>query len=300
MTKTGKINYVEFKRLIFESIPKMLPKEYNGADVVQKRVFKVNQALDAFTLYKHADSERVTVSPVFYIEELFKMFQHGESMQKLISYITDALQSTIELKVGDSTELDFEQVKNRITIELINHEKNEYLLDSIVHSDFLDLACIYRIEIPVTANSRASVMITNEMLDAWQMEPKVLHRIAYQNMKHMHPTIISSILPTAEEEEILDSEPVIYVLTNTASMYGASALIFNGILQRISTDIFNGDFYILPSSLHEVLLIHPEPERIDELREIIKGANREVIEPELFLSDNLYYYDAELDEVKIA
>lgn len=300
MTKTGKLNYAEFRRLIYDSIPKMLPEEYSDAEVVQKQVYKVNQTLDSFTISKEIEGERVAASPVFYVDELFERFQHGYTLESLISYITDALQRGSKLEMRGFAELDFDRVKDKITMELINHEKNECLLENIVHSDFLDLAFIYRIEFSITEGSVGSIMITKDMLKAWEVEEEELHRIAYRNMKRMHPAVLSRIFPPSESEENITKRPVIYALTNAASTYGATALIFNSILQRISTDVFKGNFYILPSSLHEVLLTRYEPDRKDELRTIIKDANRNVVVPEIFLSDNLYYYDAEMGEVKIA
>ena len=57
-------------------------------------------------------------------------------------------------------------------------------------------------------------------------------------------------------------------------------------------DVLNTSFYILPSSIHETILVPDSGQYTPhELQEIVKSANRTVVERKEFLSDSVYYYD---------
>ena len=62
-----------------------------------------------------------------------------------------------------------------------------------------------------------------------------------------------------------------------------------------------GDFYILPSSTHEVLIV-PKDEMVDlkELEKMVQSVNQEMVAAEEFLSDHVYEYDAQSHELSIA
>ena len=59
--------------------------------------------------------------------------------------------------------------------------------------------------------------------------------------------------------------------------------------------------YMIPSSVHEFLLLVMDKEYVncDYVKQMIKEANRESLEKEDVLSDNLYYYNAVNDAVSI-
>ena len=81
-------------------------------------------------------------------------------------------------------------------------------------------------------------------------------------------------------------------LTNEESREGASALFYDGILDRIR-DVIGGDYYILPSSIHEFVIVPgcASTGRTDELKKIVLEANRTVTRPYEILNDNVYHYD---------
>ena len=68
-------------------------------------------------------------------------------------------------------------------------------------------------------------------------------------------------------------------------------MIYPGVLRALADDL-GENFYILPSSVHEILLL-PDSGAEDAryLREMIREVNATQVEPEEVLSDNLYYFD---------
>jgi hypothetical protein len=119
---------------------------------------------------------------------------------------------------------------------------------------------------------------------------------------------MSSALFSPERINLLDrDEPVapedigsMYVLTNASGSLGAAALFYPDVKEKTG-EILGSDYYILPSSIHEVILV-PDAAGIDkkELCDMVKQANRTVVEPQDILSDNVYHYsrdDRRLDKI---
>ena len=91
-----------------------------------------------------------------------------------------------------------------------------------------------------------------------------------------------------------------YVLTNSTGSLGAAALFYPDVKEK-AAELMGSDYYILPSSVHEVILV-PDNPSIDakDLCKMVKEANRTVVEEKDILSDNVYHYsreDRRLDKV---
>ena len=98
-----------------------------------------------------------------------------------------------------------------------------------------------------------------------------------------------------------ECSPVTYmdVVTNKSKMHGAACVLYPGVLKQLGNR-YGSDYYIIPSSLHEVILL-PSCNSIDpvELKQLIMEVNRFQLEPEDILSDNLYYFNRKDEKVKI-
>ena len=84
-------------------------------------------------------------------------------------------------------------------------------------------------------------------------------------------------------------------------MYGASVMLFKDPLRDFA-NYMGHDLYILPSSIHEVILLLDDEyvQSSEELREMVRETNRMVVDQEEVLSDHIYNYDREKDEIRIA
>ena len=70
-------------------------------------------------------------------------------------------------------------------------------------------------------------------------------------------------------------------------------MLYPELLQHLG-ETFGRDFYVIPSSIHEVILI-PETEEfsIEYFSDMVKGINEKQMYPTEVLSDSIYYYDKE-------
>lgn len=133
--------------------------------------------------------------------------------------------------------------------------------------------------------------VTNAQLGEY-FTVKHLNQIAVENTKRLLPgeIILGSAL------DILPGMKLPFdILTNESTYYGAITMLLTGCIDKYAEE-YQSDVIIIPSSVHEVLLI---PERKfemsqDELREMIRSANEEVVDPRDQLSDHPYYYSRSL------
>ena len=89
-----------------------------------------------------------------------------------------------------------------------------------------------------------------------------------------------------------------YVLTNKEKIFGASVLLYSEKLQELAEKT-GKNLLILPSSVHEVLLMPDEEEQeYGFYRQMIAEVNTTQVDPEEVLSYSLYCYDRQKKEIK--
>ena len=208
---------------------------------------------------------------------------------------------------------DWNKAKALVFPKLVNKADNEELLAERPNVGFAEnLAVTYAVEIKddsiVRNGSKASAPVTNQMLESWGITVEELDRTARENIngkgqfKTMREVLIEMMggnvpefmLPPEEED------PSMFVLSNDDKINGAAALLDDGMLEDISNRL-GGDFTILPSSIHEVIIL---PQNIsqsrNELRDMVVDVNSTQVAPEERLSDNVYRYDSVTKQVVLA
>ena len=83
-----------------------------------------------------------------------------------------------------------------------------------------------------------------------------------------------------------------YVASNKERIHGAGVIAYPEFMEEAAKRL-GGDFYVLPSSIHEVILIPDTPDvSVLELQGIVQSVNVEQVAPEERLSDHIYHYDS--------
>ena len=283
-------SYESFKTQILERFTAAFP----GADVHVSPVTKNNNTvLDGLVVM----APGANISPTLYLNQIYEIYRDTGDFEAIWEDLYSVYQKysftqTINLDFLS----DFEQVRPCLFCRLVSAARNTQLLADVPHRLFLDLAVIYYIGIPCDGQTRGSILVTNSQAAEWGVTPEDLEQIALENNRTKLPAELISLSGfLAQEDPCLQSEnddPVpLYILTNNVKYYGASALLDNELLQHFAENA--GDFYILPSSLHEVLLISAENAPAPEiLNEIIRDVNSTHLDPTDILSDHLYTYSA--------
>lgn len=234
-------------------------------------------------LFKQEDSN---LAPTIYLEEFYQKYLKGQQVPDLADSICSIYQEIRVKKTCDCQNLfDFNHVKEHIVYKLIRRDANEELLKQIPYEPFLDLAVVYYIQIDNTRFGSAAIQIRNEHLRYWRVEKEEIRRLAEKNTPRIYPVQIQKIVR------------FMYVATNEQCSLGAAVMRYPDFLEKVWGMIGEG-FYILPSSIHEVILVPEsfgmEPERMQEM---VKEINQIGVAPEEVLSDSVYYSDGE--EIRI-
>ena len=148
----------------------------------------------------------------------------------------------------------------------------------------------------------ASVTITNDMLRFWNISTEELYVVAHQNTAKRFPVCIESmrdtLLDTISDLNVCDTElegcndvVPMYVATNTTKLNGAAVVLYENQLREFSK-CFGGDYFLLPSSIHETLLIPvtDKTNALSDLKEMVMNVNKICVTKEEFLSDSVYRY----------
>ena len=239
----------------------------------------------------------INISPTIYLEEYYRRFQNGDSVETIAE---DLLKLYNEVRFCESWEGEFireySKIRERIVYRLINRKDNQELLSMVPYQEYLDLAIVFYVLVEVNSYGSASMMIQNEHLKLWETTTEEIYQCACANTRKLLPDEFNSMGSVLEELmgiEIEEEEEVIYLFTNRIRSYGAAVILYEGRLETIG-EYLKENFFVLPSSIHEVLIV-PESRisGISDLEKIVREVNQTQLEKEEILSDRAYYYDRE-------
>ncbi len=294
-----KMKFEQFADAVVEKIREYLPETFANASITLNTIVKNNDThLTGLTIR----GVEQNISPTIYLEQFFERYQDGEDMNDVLERIAD-VRIRHELSERFDTEqiTEFDRVKDKIVPKLINKDWNEELLKDRVHLVIGDLAVTYHILLSQDFSGNASVAITNQIMNMWDTDADALHNLAIENMKKLTPSVfdpMSKVLASMLDAEAAEffSAPVdemMWVLSNTGKFNGATALLDKEIMQSV-IDSVGEDFFILPSSIHEVLIVvnsgHMDS---SELTDMICSINVEQVAQDDRLGSHPYRYSME-------
>lgn len=291
------MNYRKFTATIVK-----LLRERMGADYEVKitEVTKNNGVvLTGVIMMRKSDR----ISPTIYLEEPYRQYLAGVELQEIVDRIVELYQEQMkDFNLDIDSFKEFEYVRDRIFHKLINFEKNSKLLEDVPYFKWCDLAVVFYYAVEEELMGRASILIHNNHLVMWEQTADVLYRIAQNNMRQRMPELLMPMQDLVEEMTGVKlhqkDEIKMYVLTNRVKINGASAMLYSDkireLAKRLQTDIM-----ILPSSVHEVLLLPDDHEQEYAFyRQMVEEVNTTQVEPEEILSYSLYRYSREKAEIE--
>ncbi len=247
-------------------------------------------------------------APAVYLEPFYRMHQQGADMETIVGKILEYHQKNkVTARIDADFLADFERVKHHIVCRLVSCEKNRYLLKHVPHRHFMDLVIIFYFELENPAFGKGNVQIQNAHLKLWGISADELYEAAMKNETAVAACEFMSISDMFEamtgiavEEDMTDLLPM-YVLTNKERDFGAASLIFPHVLETVAGKL-NGDYYVLPSSVHECMIL-PVPDGCGmnekELRRMVCEINRDHVSEDEILGDSVYRYFAKEHELRI-
>lgn len=242
--------------------------------------------------------------PVIYLDEPYEHFCEGdETIDDIVHHIISVGRST-PLSFPEDNIRNYEEAKNRLCIKLINAPRNEEMLRHTPHLVFGDLAAIFQIQLDFFSPGRATTTITDNIIKMWKnVDVNTLFMDAVNNCKKdVLIRSIGSILASHMGfiPDISDTGEQMYVLTNNEMSNGACQMLFPENLDLIAEKLGTRKVFIIPSSIHECIVVPVDTQNIDVLTQMISEVNEAEVADEDILSETLYMYDADHREYSIA
>lgn len=238
------------------------------------------------------------IAPVIYLEEFYERYEWGKEIFTIAEEVIKIYEECKRNPPIIHKELfQFDNIKDHIIYEVINAEKSKNFLQDKPYIQFLDLALVFKV-LYLEENQTYKVTISNDHMHKWGMTKEELCEYAERNTETLLPVCcknMSEVIGKVLSEKENDSR--IYILTNQTMSAGAGAMFYKDVLKKFAEKY--GSFYILPSSIHEVLLyVGNDEERPELLEEIVKDINCNVVKKEEVLSNRVYFYDQETNTIQ--
>lgn len=285
------MEYREFLNMVKPDLEAMMP----GDEVTVRNIQKL-QGKSYYGISVKPEGRIAAAS--LNLESFHCRFEEGQDYRQILKGIVNAVREALaqDIQVPLESIKDYDQVKERLIVQLVGREGNEDRLLTIPHHDMEDMSLVYHIDLGQMGGGIGCVLITNEMLHGYGISAEKLHQDALKSAQERQPFIIRGMNEIMAE--FMGTEPSevsgasnLYVATNPEMMNGACVIAYPGFMEA-AAEKMNGNFFILPSSLHEVIMV-PENgmKSYQELEAIVANVNETQVLPEDQLSGNVYHYD---------
>lgn len=303
------MNFEQFKEEVKEKIKVFLPPEYQDANVELCQVPKNNNVVLDGVSFKNPLWDK---SPVIYLNSFYETYQQGREMYDILHEIAEIIRNTQTHVEHDISYIhDYEQVKNNLFVMVCNATLNEKSLENVPCELQSDLAMVYRIKVEMENGDKGSILVNNNLLKTWGISEEQLKKDAWESMRKINPPMLQDMnelvedfvvgrLISAEEYEIgkLMPDDIMFVLTNTEKYQGA-AYMFDVELMSKLADKLGADLIVLPSSIHEIIIVNGNGEYdYEDLRNVVRDVNETQVADEELLSYDVYLFSKDTQMIQ--
>ncbi len=300
------MNLKAFEELVKENVSIRLGSRY---EVTINKITKNNDTILSGLTIRQGD---LNISPTIYLNEYYEGYEKGQyTLYSIVNHIIETYKKNkTDKSVDMKFFLDFDSVRPFIVHRIINTERNKDFLKDVPHVEFLDLSIVFMAIINGYTNYKdglASITVTNSHCKIWEIGIDELIFTARQNTPRLMPATLKTmdeILMKAKASGAEDIPTSAYgsnmmVVSNNYGLYGASTMLDKNYLRDLS-DAFGSNYYILPSSIHElIVLVDNFGTYSEELKEVVRSINATMVDPVEVLSDSVYYFDRENDRLLV-
>lgn len=299
--------FEEFKDYVVEHILDNRLELKERAKIHVAKVKKNNgKELTSLTIME----EGTNMAPTLYLEYHYGDYINGRSIEECMDdmlYVYDKYKMPFDIHMEFIE--SFENASEKIVAKLINYEMNRDYLEDKPYFRYGDLAVIFQVKYESFRFGLGATTITNPILDDWEIKDEELLNCALANMeKNDEVKIVSMFVFTDENGNPLIAKedlpknigPGMYVLSTKDGINGAVGMLRLDLIQNFA-DRAEKNVYIIPSSIHEVILV-PDFGRIsiEELKDMVESVNANQVAEEEILSNNVYFYNRKTHKISVA
>ena len=258
-------------------------------------------------------SERLHIRTAFNLDDMYNDYLLGRRENDLLKEIICSAKRACNLgRMIDHDRIrDFNAIRDLLRIRVFSRETAKTLPKDHVQISRKYYNIVFYISYSAPDGGNATIPVSEEVFGQWRADKDTLLSIALDNQIQdgvlLVPLSQASVDPEVmKKRNILAKDMVgplqpgvnpLFLLTNNNLLYGAS-LIENQKVLRMIYDRFQSGYYILPSSIHELMIL-PEDGPVDGawLSEMVSEINETDVCPEERLCNMAFFYDGKNGKV---
>lgn len=247
------------------------------------------------------------ISPSIHMDDFYLDYKAGRTGLDDIAEMFFQLYDQNKAAGSMDTDMltDWNQARGSVRCRIINTGMNAGLLAGMPHREILDLSVAYYLDVEMPDGAAGTMHICNKHLELWGADEETLYGEAWKNMRgdvciDRLEDIISAYfyMPGPDDIDMLNSR--VHILTNKRKLFGAVCMASRKTMAEAARKI-GSDLWILPSSVHEVILL-PADEgcSVEGLAQIVCEVNRSELSEDEILSCHVYHYSRNTKKISIA
>lgn len=330
------MTYEQFIDEVKSGVEKIIKQSFDDAMVVTRTVTKNNNVKrKTISIMRKGEKATPTIYLKGYHHDFKNGRSIDDICEDIVKVYFEGIER-FNLNIDVDDFMYFSKVEKNIYYQLVNYDMNKSSLSKMPHFKFLDMAIVFYISVINNEQEQATVNIHNSYLEKWNISKEELRKTAFHNTWEKYPAeikrmedVISEIILDGfiddsdedvgyiseevnynnsnvdyvknmirEEVEKLknDSEMDMYVLTNKSRNNGATCITYPGILKEFAKE-HDSDFFIIPSSIHEVILVVGKHMSIEEMNRMVYEINTNELDASDVLSHHVYSYKRDLENI---
>lgn len=293
------MEYEEFKR----TVQRRIQNEFPEAEVFIKEAEKNNGTRKEGIVVRKKGED---ITPCVYLQEIYKCYEQDGDIERCIQMACESAVSRKDMpdiKIPES----WEEGRGRISLRLVNTEWNREYLAKVPHKEYLDLSVTFHLTLQKSEEAVCSMPVTGKVMKYLDISMEELYQAGMESIKEKSQfavkrlsSLLEEMITREESSRSLNFSKDIFVMMNEGGTYGSCGMLAVQQLEKFAREI-GDDFYILPCSVHELILVPSAMETsLDNLRHMVQEVNNTSVLPEERLSDSVYYYSREKGAVQLA
>jgi len=299
----------EFYDAVIEEIKDQIPESLK--EYIEIEVQEVNKTNDDKQMAVAIRLSPTGAAPVLYLNEFYEAYQDGETIEDIASHILCmTAEAGIRMPDFESMSMEYDDIQDKLTMQMVEGERNKDRLQNLIYRPMDNgMVMIPDIELGRDESGYYRAPVTKEMAYDMNYDIDKLLTRAFDNLTENRVPALYEMEsgPLNLTESLGDTNPMkddfvitggsrMYILTNHMRDGGASVLFYPGMKERIG-DLLGQNYYVLPSSLHEMIIVpeHAGP-TLEYLQQCVKDVNR-TIAPQEVLSDKVFLFDREKNKL---
>ena len=257
------MDYENFKENFMENLKKGLSeKGYGDVEITTQQTEKLNESYESISAKPQGSNIGVNMNLENYFHAVEDGMDYNEAVDRAVKVFADGIDQTPTIDVQSL--VDYEQMKDKLVMEVVGTEINASLLSKVPHQEMEDLSVVYRFAMENNEEGQGSILVTNHMIDVMGVTPEQLHADALENAPQLKPAVIMGMnqvmidIMGAENAEMLgipsEVDEMMFVATVPDKIHGAGVLAYENFMDQAAERV-GGSFYIIPSKRRLIFII---------------------------------------------